>query len=464
MPILRFSSHNAGSQLPVIAPTVRLPRLCRCGCFVFRTLLAAGATLAVAGAASADSLKLVSQAAANPADPATSSKGASLEGRDADFTAAADYSAGKSGRAVLVMQHGKIIFERYDNGWSASKPHPLASGTKSFTGVTAAIAIGDGLISGWDELVCDTITEWATDPYKKLITVRHLLTLSSGLDPADDTLGGGATPRRNGQRIMGPGTGSKKDAERGANAAADKFKAAVTTKSVTKPGARFEYGPSHYMAFGEFLQRKLTASKTLPESQKTVMGYMKAKLFDPIGLVVGRFGKDLAGNPNLPGGCLLTAQQWAKFGQLVLQEGTWKKPDGASAQIVRSDLLAECFKPSKANPAYGLTWWLLRDGSGAGADVGAVADGGGGGNADDLRAKVRRKMLSREASASIRRPDGAPWEIYMAAGLGKQRLYVLPQEDMVIVRFAENNRQGMSFDNGQFLSRLLGIKGEAAPK
>ena len=378
------------------------------------------------------------------------------ESRTPDFVAAADYSSGKSGRAVLVMQHGRVVFERYDNDWKATKPHPLASGTKSFTGVTAAIAIGDGLISGWDELVCDTITEWATDPHKKLITVRQLLSLSSGLDPADDRLGGGATPGRSGKRIMGPGTGSKKDAERGAKPAPDKFKAAVTVQSVAKPGVRFEYGPSHYMAFGEFLQRKLTASKTLPESQKTVAGYMKAKLFDPIGLSVGFFGKDLAGNPNLPGGCFLTAQQWAKFGQLVLADGKWKQPDGSSKQIVRPELLAECFKPSKANPAYGLTWWLLRDD--ASTSAAAVADGGGGGSADDLRAGVRMRLLSREASANFKRPDGKPWEIYMAAGLGKQRLYVLPQEDMVIVRFAENNREGMSFDNGQFLSLALGIK------
>ena len=420
---------------------------------VLGVLISVGTAIAASGVALAVRLE-----PATPSHPETKLTAPTvptvpLDGRTADFTAAADYSAGKSGRAMLVMQHGKVVFERYDNDWTATKPHPLASGTKSFTGVTAAIAIGDGLISGWDELVCGTITEWATDPDKKLITVRHLLTLSSGLDPADDSLGGGATPGRTGQRIIGPGTGSKKDAERGAKPAADKFKAAITTKSVAKPGSRFEYGPSHFMAFGEFLQRKLTASKTLPQSQKTVLGYMTAKLFDPIGLSVGFFGKDLAGNPNLPGGCFLTAQQWAKFGQLVLQEGKWKQPDGTSKQIVRPELLAECFKPSKANPAYGLTWWLLRDD----ASTGAIADGGGG-SADDIRANVRMKLLSREATAPIKRPDGTPWEIYMAAGLGKQRMYVLPQEDMVIVRFAENNKEGIGFDNGQFLTLALGIK------
>ncbi len=393
---------------------------------------------------------------------------AATDPRLADFTAAADYSAKLGGRAVLVMHKGKIVFERYDNNWNANMPHPLASGTKSFTGVTAAIAIKQGLISGWDELVCDTITEWKTDPVKKDITLRHLLTLSSGLDPSDDTLG-----TSGGSRVLGPGTGSRQERNRGSREVSDKFKAAVTTESVAKPGARFEYGPSHYFAFGEFLQRKLTASKTLPPEQKTVMGYMQANLFDPIGLKVGRFGKDAAGNPNLPGGCMLTAREWVKFGQLVLQDGTWTGSDGKPVQVVDKALLAECMKPSATNKFYGFTWWLLREngqtgtegdglgrlaGGGAGGVGGVGGAGGAGDDRGDLRARLRQAALSREASNDFPRPDGQPWNVFMAAGLGKQRLFVLPQEDMVIVRFAENGPEGRSFDNGEFLSLALGYK------
>ncbi len=45
------------------------------------------------------------------------------------FDAAANYSAKNSGRAMLVMRDGEVLYERYDNGWSATRPHPLASGT-----------------------------------------------------------------------------------------------------------------------------------------------------------------------------------------------------------------------------------------------------------------------------------------------------------------------------------------------
>ena len=60
------------------------------------------------------------------------------------FAKAADYSAQLSGRALLIQREGSVIFERYDNGWAAGRPHPLASGTKSFTGVMAMMAAGLG--------------------------------------------------------------------------------------------------------------------------------------------------------------------------------------------------------------------------------------------------------------------------------------------------------------------------------
>lgn len=58
---------------------------------------------------------------------------------------------------MLVRHAGQVIFEQYDRGWSATQPHPLASGTKSFTGVLAMLAVQEGLLS-LDERACDTLS------------------------------------------------------------------------------------------------------------------------------------------------------------------------------------------------------------------------------------------------------------------------------------------------------------------
>lgn len=366
---------------------------------------------------------------------------------DADWTrrgdAAAEYSAGLSGRAVLILHEGRIVYERYDNGWTASRPHMLASGTKSFTGVMAMSAVQDGLLA-LDERACDTITEWREDPRKSRITVRMLLDLSSGLDPAEDTIGSAGGARLRGGILM-RGDGPKVD---------DKFAAAVAVEATDEPGKRFVYGPSHFYAFGELLQRKLEARRAEdPEFPATVRAYMQARIFDPLGIEVGYLGQDAKGNPNLPGGCFLEAREWAKFGEFVRLSGSVLAPTAddpdAKKQLLRPELLAQCFAPSKANPAYGLTWWLPGN---------AAAAGGDAGEADmPLRDRVRQRALRAEVSGRIVDATGKDVRVWMAAGLGKQRLYVLPDHDLVIVRFAENSAEGRQFKDAEFLERVLGV-------
>ncbi|MFM1890649.1 MAG: hypothetical protein RLZZ565_1406, partial [Planctomycetota bacterium] len=142
---------------------------------------------AVAGSASGD-VPLDQAGHADP--PAFDPVGERRAALAAAAERAAAYSRGFKGHALLVMLDGEIVFERYEEGWNASRRHPLASGTKSFVGVLAAAAVEDGLIT-WEQPVSSLIEEWRDDPRKSRITVRQLLDLSSGLDPADAVLGSG---------------------------------------------------------------------------------------------------------------------------------------------------------------------------------------------------------------------------------------------------------------------------------
>jgi CubicO group peptidase (beta-lactamase class C family) len=355
---------------------------------------------------------------------------------------AADYSTKFAGRVVVVMVNGEVVFERADNGWSLDRPHPLASGTKSFSGVVAAAAVQDGLLA-WDELAADTLTEWKDDPRKSRIAVRQLLSLSSGLDPGEETLGS-VNPRGS---ALGEGAVTRAQrirerlGEKAKPVATDKFAAAVELPALDEPGAVFRYGPGNFYAFGELLERKLRASG---RAEKGFIAYADARVFGPVGMAPLRWGRDRAGKPNLPGGTRLTGREWAKFGEFVRLGGAVRRPDGTLEQVVSREALAECFLPSAANPSYGLTWWLLGDG-GAGA---GAADG----------VAVGRARRQREQTGAVKGPDGKPLTVYMAAGLGKQRLFILPQYNMVVVRFAEATREGAGFDNGEFLGPLLGVE------
>jgi len=98
--------------------------------------------------------------------------------------AARRYSELHGGQAMVVMWDGKIVFESYANGGGKDRLQLLASGTKSFVGVIAVAAVQDGLIR-LDEKVCESLTEWKTDPLKSQITYRQLLTMTSGLTPGE---------------------------------------------------------------------------------------------------------------------------------------------------------------------------------------------------------------------------------------------------------------------------------------
>lgn len=296
---------------------------------------------------------------------------------------AKEYNRKEGGQSFLVMHQGKIIGEDYPNGGSKDKSLALASGTKSFNGIVALAAIEDGIIT-LNEKVCDSLTEWKKDPLKSQITYQQLLTLTSGLEPGTH-----------------------------ANTYKDTWKNVIKAPMKGKPGEQFQYGPNHLNTFGEALQRYL-----LMFYGETYEQYLKRRILDPIGVKLEWKGRFADSNPQLAGGSAMTARDWAKFGEWVCNRGII---NGTS--IISSKLFDLLTVGTKANPAYGLTWWLQTVGS------------------------------------SSQKNDWLPKDFFMAAGAGNQRLYIIRSLELVIVRQAPISDK-YHFDDKTFLSLLLKGKDE----
>ncbi|MGD9967636.1 MAG: serine hydrolase domain-containing protein [Hyphomonadaceae bacterium] len=302
------------------------------------------------------------------------------------YDRAAAYTAERHGVSLVVMRSGEIVFEDYPNEGAPGQGWELASGTKSFTGVMGAAAIQDGIISSWDESCADTLSEWRDDE-RRHITLRHLLSLTSGI-------AGGPIARP--------------------PAYAD----AIAQRPDALPGERFAYGPAPFQIFGEIMRRKLGGD---PQA------YLQRRVFDPLSIAPTHWRRGRDGNPHMPSGAGLTARDWAQFGWFVLREGEGR---------VDAPALRGCFEPSRANPGYGLSFWLLRQG--------LVPPG---------------RIQSVDVDPELDRRFG---RISMAAGAGDQRLYLIPSLELVIARQASGvvaallgRRDGPRFSDGAFLRALL---------
>lgn len=301
------------------------------------------------------------------------------------YRLAAEYSRENRGVSMLVMKGDKVVFEDAALEFVKEMPWMLASGTKSFVGVMCAAAIDDKLVSGYDEKVADTITEWKGDPRKSKVTIRQLLSLTSGIDA--------------GQIAVVP-----------------TYADSIASPATYEPGTHFEYGPVPFQIFGEVMTRKLKSK------DETVKTYLKRRILDPIGLNISHW-RVFDDQPMLPQGLMLRASEWAKFGVLLRDRGKWK-----GKQIVSAKLLDDLLIGSKANPAYGLTFWLNADGIGP---------------SGTSRPGISGDIGTKKVSETL--------DVYMAAGAGNQRLYIIPSQDMVVVRFGIFG----GFDDRVFISKLM---------
>ena len=294
------------------------------------------------------------------------------------------------------MQKGRTIFEQYANGGSANKRWPIFSGTKSFWGIAALAAAQEGLFR-LDDPVSETITEWQSDSRRSQITIRQLLSQTDGIEGAS--------------RLQRPSI-------------RDRNAMAITLPSVAQPGAAFIYGPSHLQILSELLRRKLRG--------RSVISYFEAHVANKLGLRDLKYKKDARGNPLPATGFELTAQEWARLGELVIGNGTYRR-----RQIVPANLLREAFTGSQVNPAYGLTFWLNEQ-------------------APNGRAADMEKMLDLPWEnahwSGVCICKDAPADMVVVLGSHYQRLFVIPSIKAIIVR----QGSGENFSDARFLRLVLG--------
>ncbi|MDI1280689.1 serine hydrolase domain-containing protein [Brevundimonas sp.] len=245
---------------------------------------------------------------------------AAADGGPDPLQAALDPAMRDGSTSLLVMQSGRILAERYASGWSAGRPRELASVAKSIVAVLIGMAIEDGFIDGLDQSASEFIPQWRDDA-RRAITLRHLMSMTSGLDDTGLALRGVS-----GNQLA-------------INAAAP---------LMAPPGTRWAYNTAAY----HLLFHVLAAA-----TGEGVEAYADRRLLGPLGMAHTRWvtntGYGVDGPVTNYYSAASTARDLARFGTLVLNGGHHQ-----GRPLVRAGFLQALTTPSQTlNPSYGLLWW-----------------------------------------------------------------------------------------------------------
>ena len=253
-------------------------------------------------------------------------------GLDLDLLAAADARIRElpelRNTESLVVAHGsEVVFERYYRGRSPDDLADTHSVTKSFTSAVIGVLVSDGTLDLDASVMSILAVANVSDPAKHEITVRHLLTMTSGLcadgrwELCEVALHGGSWI----ETMLG-----------------------APLRSV--PGAEYTYnnGAVHLLSA---VVREVTGES---------LGAVAAqRLFGPLGIDRHEWPTDPEGNEIPSGHLLMTPRDMAKLGLLFLHHGEWKGAQVIDAAYVDAATARQApGRPPPEGVGYGYLWWV----------------------------------------------------------------------------------------------------------
>jgi CubicO group peptidase (beta-lactamase class C family) len=215
-----------------------------------------------------------------------------------------DFLIQKNTKSFMILVNGRIVMEEYFNGHTAGTTWEWNSAGKTLVATTTGIAQQEGLLSINNKASDYLGTGWTSMPLVKenLISVRHLLTMTTGNDD--------------------------------------------TKQYVIKPNLTYVADAGTRWAYSNIFQ-KLT-DVVASASSKNFETYFNEKLKNKIGMDgFWNFGTIFTIYHS-------STRSMARFGLLALNKGKWN-----NEQIINEPFFNESISTSQnINPSYGYLWWL----------------------------------------------------------------------------------------------------------
>jgi CubicO group peptidase (beta-lactamase class C family) len=345
-------------------------------------------------------------------------QGALPAGREQALKAFEEYAFTRVGRdeerkgvrtdGVVIIHHGRLVYERYAAGFKASQRHLGWSMSKSVTNALTAVAVAHGALS-LEDSICKYVK--ATNEAACAITVRNLLEFASGLDWKEGYENG--SPQTSSVLAMLYGEGQH-----------DMVRFITSHVLRDKPGTSWEYSSGDSTLLAGVVEAAM--------KPRFGTGWEWTLLLDPVGARSTLWERDGAGT--LVGSSLVhaTPRDWAKLGFLFLNDGCWE-----GQRILPERWVAASVTPSEPLRQKRVDW---EDGDVTGRQF-----------------WLNRSMPGFQETRPW--PD-VPEDTYAMRGHWGQSVSIIPSLDLVVVRMADDREKAFSLN--AFLARAIALV-EGAP-
>lgn len=237
--------------------------------------------------------------------------------------------------AFLLIQDGKLLYEEYWDDYDSLSYSNSFSMAKSIVSLLIGVALDEGHIASLDDPVADYLPCFR-EGEKQQVTIRHLLSMSSGLSWDES--------------YLNPFSVTTK-----AYYGADLEELVCGQELIETPGKEWKYLSGNTQVLGLLLSK--ATGKSLSE-------YASEKLWTPMGASEhALWSIDAEGGDEKAYCCFNTnARDFARFGQLVLDSGRWN-----GQQLVSEAYLQQALQPVRslqdeegaAVDFYGYQWWII---------------------------------------------------------------------------------------------------------
>ena len=234
---------------------------------------------------------------------------------------------------LIVARNGQIVLEVYVHPYGKDTLHNVKSVSKSIMSAMVGIAFEEGILTSLEQTVSEFFPEYITDdrdPRKKSITLRHLLTMTSGLNLDEN----------------GPIMDEIFSSD-------DWIEATFAQPMSEDPGQRFRYCTALTHTMSGILSRA---------SEQSMLELCNRYLFGPLHINGIQWKQDSKGYSYGGSELFMTPRDMVKIGLLFLNHGRWNGNQVVPAKWVQqstSDQMAGL--EASDGYGYGYLWWRLGD-------------------------------------------------------------------------------------------------------